>query len=106
MVERLSRRTVFAVVSAVLGLCVLAPSASADPNKIYACVNNSSGGIKIVDENTVCNNEHKISWNKSGSTGARGPTGSPRPDRSSRCDRSSRPDRPEGLDRREGCDWR
>ncbi|MEH7075142.1 type VI secretion system tube protein Hcp [Neobacillus drentensis] len=45
----------------------------------YACVNNSSGTIKMVDENKACsNNEVKISWNQvgpKGDTGAPGPVG-------------------------------
>lgn len=65
------------VMAAIFGVS----SAWAEENSVtyYACVNNSSGTIKMVDENKACsNNEVKISWNQvgpKGDTGATGPAG-------------------------------
>lgn len=45
-------------------------------NTVYACVNNSSGAVKIVAADTVChNNETLQSWNIVGPTGPIGMTG-------------------------------
>ncbi len=42
----------------------------------YACVNNSSGALKMVTESADCaHNEHKIQWNQSGPQGPAGPQG-------------------------------
>jgi hypothetical protein len=49
---------------------------SADAQQISACVNNSSGEIKIVAPNAVCkNNEHLLVWNVAGPQGPIGPQG-------------------------------
>ena len=72
--------------SVMIGVLVMAAifgvsSVWAQDNNVtyYACVNNSSGTIKMVDENKACsNNEVKISWNQvgpKGDTGATGPAG-------------------------------
>ena len=54
----------------VLGL------SSAEAATIYACVNNSSGEVKIVSASTVCNNNFaKISWDVAGAQGPPGPAG-------------------------------
>ena len=59
-------RRVLCLAAAALGVAaVVAPAASA--STIYACVNNSSGEIRIVSASTTCKpNEHKISWNTTG----------------------------------------
>lgn len=42
----------------------------------FACINNSTGAIRIVSQSTVCNTgEHKIQWNQTGPHGAQGPKG-------------------------------
>ena len=46
----------------------------------YGCVNNSTGGIRIVSKATVCKaTEHKISWNQVGPRGPQGPQGATGP---------------------------
>jgi len=50
--------------------------ASAVTVTYYACVNNTSGDPRIVNQNTVCNStEHKIQWNQQGPVGPQGPQG-------------------------------
>jgi type VI protein secretion system component Hcp len=65
------------VMAAIFG--VSSVWAQEDNVTYYACVNNSSGTIKMVDANKACsNNEVKISWNQvgpKGDTGATGPAG-------------------------------
>lgn len=47
---------------------------------IYACMNEKSGNINIVDESEDCRgNAVKISWNKQGPPGPQGPEGPPGP---------------------------
>src|SRR5450631_191025 len=42
----------------------------------YACINNSTGAIRIVSKSTVCMSaEHKINWNQVGPQGPQGPKG-------------------------------
>jgi Collagen triple helix repeat (20 copies) len=42
----------------------------------YGCVNNSTGGIRIVSKNTTCKaTEHKIHWDQTGPQGPQGPKG-------------------------------
>jgi Collagen triple helix repeat (20 copies) len=42
----------------------------------YACINNSTGAVRIVSQSTVCNTgEHKIQWNQTGPQGPQGPQG-------------------------------
>jgi len=42
----------------------------------YACVNSSTGAIRIVSQTTTCNtSEHKIQWNQVGPQGPKGPVG-------------------------------
>jgi len=61
----------------------VAAFAVATPSTIYACVNNSSGTIKVIDAVTACGtNEIKLEWNTAGpqgATGATGATGAPGP---------------------------
>jgi hypothetical protein len=46
----------------------------------YACINNSSGTIKMIDESKTCaNNEVKIEWNQVGPKGDKGDTGNTGP---------------------------
>src|SRR3954454_19007140 len=46
------------------------------PSIIYACVNNSSGTIKIVASTDTChNNETPYNWNQQGPQGLTGPAG-------------------------------
>lgn len=46
----------------------------------YACVNNSSGTIKMVGDGEAChNNEMLIQWNQVGPQGPQGPQGEPGP---------------------------
>jgi hypothetical protein len=68
----------------VLGVALLASSA-VGPNgaaraadQFYACVNASSGEIKLVAQNTTCkNNETLVVWNVVGPQGLIGPAGPP-----------------------------
>lgn len=54
----------------------LAASAPATPTIYYACVNNTTGAIRIVGSTTRCaSNEHKIQWNQQGPAGPAGPQG-------------------------------
>jgi hypothetical protein len=47
---------------------------------IYACMNNSSGTVKIVTQSTTCkNNETKLEWNTRGPAGPQGETGATGP---------------------------
>lgn len=58
-----------------LGLTATALYAQTD-NTIYACINKSSGAVKIVSANTTCQiNEVLVSWNIVGPTGPIGPPG-------------------------------
>jgi Collagen triple helix repeat (20 copies) len=42
----------------------------------YACINNSTGAVRIVSQSTVCNTgEHKIQWDQTGPQGPKGATG-------------------------------
>jgi len=50
--------------------------AAGGPEVYYACVNSSSGELKIVDAEDTCHkNEYKIEWNKIGPQGPQGPIG-------------------------------
>ena len=53
-------------------------AANTPSQEIYACVNNSSGEIKIVDADATCKrNETLLEWNKQGPQGETGPQGDP-----------------------------
>lgn len=66
----------------VLGVALFV-SAALEPNdaahaanQIYACVNNSSGEIKLLGQDTACkNNETLVAWNVVGPAGPTGPQG-------------------------------
>jgi Collagen triple helix repeat (20 copies) len=63
------------VAAAFVVALALAPR-SADAQQIFACVNNSSGEIKIVAQNATCkNNESLLVWNVAGPQGPMGPVG-------------------------------
>jgi hypothetical protein len=63
-----------AVAASALLALVLAPAASAA--KIYTCVNDKSGAMRLVSAKTKCRHgERKLSWNTSGPAGAPGATG-------------------------------
>ena len=53
----------------------LAP-VSADAQQIFACVQNSSGTVRVVPQFVSCgNNESLVSWNVTGPPGPQGPVG-------------------------------
>lgn len=59
-----------------LALAGLTTSADAQTVIVYACVNNSSGTVKIVAPNATCqNNETLRTWNTVGPVGPTGPAG-------------------------------
>jgi hypothetical protein len=61
---------------AIAGAFFLGASAQASTVTYYACVNNTTGAIKIVSSTTTCaTGTHKIQWNQIGPVGPRGPAG-------------------------------
>src|SRR5262249_40585213 len=47
-----------------------------DPTKIHSCIKNSTGQIRIIAPNGVCDtNETPLDWNVTGPQGPAGPTG-------------------------------
>ena len=57
-------------------LLFLGGSAQASTVTYYACVNNTTGAIKIVSSTTTCaTGNHKIQWNQVGPVGPQGPVG-------------------------------
>lgn len=68
---------VITLVAALIGTTTLGFAAATTAGVIYACVNNSSGTIKIVTASDGCPTDWiAISWNRDGPTGATGATGS------------------------------
>lgn len=68
--------------SRLTGICLFAvlplfaPVAAYAQSTVYACVNSSSGTIKIVTADTTCKtNEVKLSWDVAGVQGPQGPAG-------------------------------
>jgi hypothetical protein len=62
---------------ATLGTSALS-TAQADSNTtgtIHACVNNSTGQLRVVDGEPCKNNEHPLDWNMQGPAGPQGPIG-------------------------------
>ena len=58
--------------------CALQVAAQQQPltTTYYACINNSTGAIRIVGQNTPCKStEHKVHWNQTGPQGPKGPQG-------------------------------
>jgi hypothetical protein len=67
------------VTTLLLTTGVLATTNSAS-SAIFGCVNNTTGGIRIVSAKTGClQTEHKISWNNGGPVGPQGPKGAQGP---------------------------
>lgn len=70
---------VITLVAALIGTTTIGLASVAATGIIEACVNDSSGTIKIVSATTPCsNNEIRLVWNReglAGATGATGPTG-------------------------------
>lgn len=64
----------------VLSGSAIAAGAGAAPGEIAACVNTSSGTIKIVGATETCkNNETRLTWNTQGIQGPQGPQGATGP---------------------------
>ncbi len=64
------------ILAILLGAGVTWAVAQNETETYYACVNNSSGAMKIVSASANCHkNEYKIEWNNVGPTGAQGPQG-------------------------------
>jgi hypothetical protein len=60
-------------IAVLLSLCSAAEAATVT---YYGCVNNSTGGIKIVNSTTECaSGFHRIQWNQEGPEGPTGPRG-------------------------------
>jgi hypothetical protein len=72
-----SRLGIVAVLTAaIVGTATIGFAGAITTGLIYACVNNSSGTIKIVSPTTNCaNNEILLVWNGEGTQGPAGPTG-------------------------------
>ncbi len=67
---------VVVLAAAIVGTTTVGFAGAITTGLIYACVNNSSGTIKIVSATTSCaNNEILLVWNGDGSQGPTGPTG-------------------------------
>jgi hypothetical protein len=70
------RGCLFFLVAGVVLLIFAQLPASASTVTYYACINNSSGAIRIVTKSTTCKtDEHKIQWNQTGPEGPKGPQG-------------------------------
>ncbi len=72
-----SRAAMVAIlVAALVGTTAIGVVGAATAGVIYACVNNSSGALKIVRAGETCPaNWTLIQWNDQGPAGAQGPTG-------------------------------
>ena len=96
---------------AALGVTSLAGAHGGDTSLIHACVNNSSGTIKIVGANDECKkNESALDWNQTGiqgrgAAGAARAAGSSRAARTARTSRRDRPGRPGGSAGSDGSGW-
>src|ERR1051326_35150 len=76
--KRLSAIAATFIVSSTLGPTGMARA----DGQIYACVNNNSGEVKLVGQNTTCkNNETLVVWNIVGPQGLIGPAGAAGPQR-------------------------
>ena len=74
--KRLSAIAATFIVSSTLGPTGMARA----DGQIYACVNNNSGEVKLVGQNTTCkNNETLVVWNIVGPQGLIGPAGAAGP---------------------------
>src|SRR5262249_57852655 len=74
-----SRRNIMTRAAGIAGAFVVALALapiSADAQQIFACVNNSSGEVKLVGQNATCpNNATLVAWNVVGPQGVPGPAG-------------------------------
>jgi hypothetical protein len=74
-----SVRVFLLLASCVLPLAAQQSGAGVAATTYYACVNNTTGAVRIVTSTTTCNpTEHRIAWNQAGPqgpAGAQGPTG-------------------------------
>ena len=60
----------------LLVCCTLVAAQQPVTTTYYACITNSTGAIRIVNQNTQClSTEHKINWNQTGPQGPQGPQG-------------------------------
>lgn len=67
---------VLLLAAAILGTLTASLAGAITTGLIYACVNNSSGTIKVVSATSTCaNNEILLVWNGEGTQGPAGPTG-------------------------------
>lgn len=79
MTMRWTTGSVAGLLALSLGLAVHV-DAQADSTQIFACVNNSSGEVKIVAPGAACNNNWTLrTWNVTGPAGPQGPAGPPGP---------------------------
>ncbi len=70
------RAYAFVLVAGCAFFVAAQPPATAATVTYYACINNSTGAVRIVSQSTVCNTgEHKIQWNQTGPEGPQGPKG-------------------------------
>ena len=71
---------VLTLVVALVGTTTIGFAAATTAGVISACVNNSSGAVKIVGPTDTCpNNWSAVSWNAEGPAGPAGPTGAAGP---------------------------
>jgi hypothetical protein len=74
-VGRVLATALAAAVAFAAGSAVVA-RATTPPTEIYACVNNSSGTVRIVGATTTCNKaETSLAWSSQGPRGEAGPRG-------------------------------
>ena len=74
----MTKRTVRngALIAALAFALVAADAASSDTGTIYACVQNSTGTVRIVTSGEACaSNATLLSWSQQGPAGPTGPTG-------------------------------
>jgi len=68
------------ITAAIIATSTVGLATAVTTGLIYACVNNSSGTIKVVSATTSCaNNEIQLVWNAEGPAGATGATGATGP---------------------------
>jgi hypothetical protein len=71
-----TRAFIFCLMAGIVFWIAAQRPASASTVTYYACINNSSGAIRIVAKSTTCKSgEHKIQWNQAGPEGPKGPQG-------------------------------
>ena len=78
LLSKLAQRatTIIVTASIAVGLTAAGAAAAATSGTINACVNNSSGELKIVGATATCGtNETLLTWNQQGPQGIQGPAG-------------------------------